>query len=336
MVLFFFHYNKIFDQLKSFDRPANVEMKNINFGLKDYLKRSNKLSEVELSFSPNVVFSIFGPSYWTPKSNHLMGFALPWLINPESQAFNLLPLKERLKKRLQNQIKKYFTKKNANYYVVETEDVKNRLAQFLNIPLENTWVADNTYNQFFKNAEKVLRIKSNVFKFITISANYPHKNLSVLNAVVEELKKRSIRASFTLTIPQEDYNKLFFKHKDVIHNLGPIQAKDCPQQYTDHDALFLPTLLECFTASYPEAMVMKRPILTSDLGFAKTICGENNALFFDPLNPQDICDTIELIINDEALYNKLVQNGEEWVKCFQNETQRAQTYTSVLEAIGKE
>lgn len=326
--------DKIFNQLSSTKLGLNVELKNINFSLKDALKNSNKLSSIEIQFKPDIVFTVFGPSYWTPKAKHLMGFALPWLINPESKAFSLLSPKARLKKKLQNDIKKYFIKKNAQYYVVETEDVKQRMNRFLGAKLENTWVADNTYNQFFAEAEKPDHIKSDIFKFITISANYPHKNLAVLKEVAKELKARDVKATFTLTIPDTDYQSLFSEHKNVVKNLGPIAAADCPKQYASHDALFLPTLLECFTASYPEAMVMKRPILTSDLGFSRAICGDDNALFFDPLNAKDICDKIEQIVNDEELYNKLVANGEKRVTQFQNQMKRAQNYTKILEELG--
>ncbi len=325
--------DKIYNQLTSTKRGNNVELKNVNFGLKDAIKKSSKLSSIEAQFKPDVVFSVFGPSYWTPKAKHLMGFALPWLINPESKAFSLLSSKERIKKKIQNSIKKYYTKKNADFYVVETEDVKNRMHKFLGAKLKNTWVADNTYNQFFAEAEKPDRIKNEVFRFITISANYPHKNLSIIRDVADELKSRGVKAIFTLTIPDFDYENMFSKHKDVVKNLGPIPAANCPEQYSKHDALFLPTLLECFTASYPEAMVMKRPILTSDLGFAKAICGEENALFFDPLNAKDICDKIELLVNDDTKYNQLVGNGEKRVKEFQNRMQRAETYTQILEKL---
>lgn len=55
--------------------------------------------------------------------------------------------------------------------------------------------------------------------------------------------------------------------------------------------MFLPTLLECFSASYPEAGFMKVPIFTSDLSFAKTICGEG-AFYFNPMDCKNIASVI--------------------------------------------
>ena len=55
--------------------------------------------------------------------------------------------------------------------------------------------------------------------------------------------------------------------------------------------MFLPTFLECFSASYAEAMLMKKPIITSNLGFAQNVC-KDAAVYFDPCNPEDIIDKI--------------------------------------------
>ena len=272
--------SKINDQLKHEKIPENVKLVKLDFGIKEWLKGKSKiLHKLEKNINPNVVFTIFGPSYWTPKSPHLMGFAMPWLINPGSKAFSELGTKNWIKKKLQNTIKTYFTKKNTCTFVVETEDVKQRLKQYFKVPLENTWVVDNTYNQHFNNVVVQPTKQSEVFELITITANYPHKNLKIIKKVIPILKSRGLKVRFTLTIPSTDFENMFGGENEYVRNLGPISSKDCPKYYNQSDALFLPTLLECFTASYPEAMVMKRPILTSDLPFAKQICKEGNAFF---------------------------------------------------------
>ena len=98
--------------------------------------------------------------------------------------------------------------------------------------------------------------------------------IRIIKKVIPILKQRGLKVRFTLTIPDVDFNEMFGDEKEYVRNLRPISSKDCPKYYNQADALFLPTLLECFTASYPEAMVMKRPILTSDLPSAKQICGD--------------------------------------------------------------
>jgi len=329
-----FASNKVYKQINFKDLSGDIIVTKVDFGFKDWLLgKSKEVLKLENDVNPNVVFTIFGPSYWTPKSPHLMGFAMPWLINPETKAFGELDLKMLIKKRIQNFIKGYFTKRNADYFVVETEDVKKRLNKYFNIELSKTWVVNNTYNQNFQNIEIKPTKKGHIFKFITITANYPHKNLKILKKVIPILKSRGVKVSFTLTIPQEDFKNEFGEESDFLKNLGPISSKDCPRYYNNADALFLPTLLECFTASYPEAMVMRRPVLTSDLPFSRQICGEGNALFFDPLNEIDIANRVEQIVNDNRLFDELVTNGLKRVKDFLTSEQRAKAYISILEQI---
>lgn len=323
---------KIFKQINTFNLGENVELQEVNYGLKNFIKGDPTLKNIENNFSPQAVFSVFGPTYWTPKSKHLMGFALPWLINPESVAFSLLSTKSQLKKRLQNGLKTYFTKKNTSFFVVETDDVKNRLNQYLGADKAKIFVADNTYNQFFAQAKVAENKVSDVFNLVTISANYPHKNLKIIKSVIEEAQRRSLKLRFTLTIPKEDYNQLFTGLEDYVETLGPIPANQCPEVYNNGNALFLPTILECFTASYPEAMKMERPILTSNLGFAKAIC-KDAALYFNPLDPKDICDKIEELMVSPDLRNDLVAKGKKRVTEFLSQEERANKYIECIETI---
>ncbi len=85
---------------------------NINDRIKIYLidqspssilhrrKINKELWDLEEQIKPDIVFSIFGPTYWKPKAKHLMGFALPWITNPQSIAFDRLNIVKRFKKRL--------------------------------------------------------------------------------------------------------------------------------------------------------------------------------------------------------------------------------------------
>jgi glycosyltransferase involved in cell wall biosynthesis len=83
-----------------------------------------------------------------------------------------------------------------------------------------------------------------------------------------------------ITLPVDVFKSIFNeKYYKYVYNLGPIPIPECASLYKECDAMFLPTLLECFSASYIEAMYMEKPIVTSDLDFAHTVCG-NSALNF--------------------------------------------------------
>ena len=98
--------------------------------------------------------------------------------------------------------------------------------------------------------------------------------------------------------------------------------------------MFLPTLLECFSASYAEAMVMKKPILTSDLGFAHTVC-KDAAVYFDPDDAHDVADKIVKLMNSPEQQAELVSKGTEQLSQFGSAQQRAIKILELCKEITK-
>ena len=138
---------------------------------------------------------------------------------------------------------------------------------------------------------------------------------------------------FVLTLPERDFLENFPKESLAhIINTGPVPPQEGASLYLECDALFLPTLLECFSASYPEAMAMKKPILTSDLGFSRSIC-KNAALYFNPVDPVDIAEKITTLYQNHTLRNSLVMEGSKRLKEFDTAEERAIKYLKICESM---
>jgi glycosyltransferase involved in cell wall biosynthesis len=86
--------------------------------------------------------------------------------------------------------------------------------------------------------------------------------------------------------------------------------------------MFLPTLAECFSASYAEAMRMRKPILTTDLGFSRSICGDA-ALYFQPADPKAAADMVEKLLDATEIQQQLIAKGEEQLNTFDSAEARA-------------
>ena len=297
------------------------------------------LSNLEKKLVPDCVFTVFGPSYWNPVTKNVVGFADGWCYNPESAAFDGYTLLFRLKRYLMIRLKVNRIKKESDLLIVETNDAKNRISSLLRIPSSGIKVISNTFHAVYNlNRHEQFDIKSKLkdeFKLITISANYPHKNLKIIRQVIPYLKDKGLKVRFYLTIDDKSYQKMFMGFENYVTNLGHIDIKFGPSVYKQCDALFLPTLLETFTASYPEAMKMGKPILTSDLSFARDICGDA-AEYFDPLNPKDIADKIEKIMSDHELRNYLIEQGKKRLEIFETSKSRAEKYLAICNQIVKE
>jgi len=298
-----------------------------------------RLKKLEKKIQPDCVFSIFGPTYWTPKAPHLMGYAIPHFLYSESPFFDKISFKEKQKWSLMKIIKRFYILQNANYYHVETENLKLILSKFLNCPSEIIYTVSNTYNSSFDTVSdkliEILPFKENgEFRFVCISAYYSHKNLEILNRIIPLLiKKRLLNVKFILTIDQNIFESKFSEiAKQQIINIGSIPIKKCPQLYNECDALFLPTLLECFSSNYPEAMKMQKPILTSDLSFTHDICA-NAAIYFDPMDEVDIVDSINRLLNNNELKFDLIKKGNERLKSFNTAKERAAKYLQICKEI---
>lgn len=300
-----------------------------------------KLKELENSINPDCVFSVFGPTYWSPKSPHLMGYAIPHFLYLESPFYNMITFKEKIKWRVLYYVKREFLLKNSKYFHVETEDARNRLSKYLGVSITSIYTVSNTYNSTFDIAlqtqENILPQKKPFeFRFVCISTYYNHKNIEILNKVIPLLKESGfINVKFVITIKQDVFEKIFSEtSKTQIINIGPINIDSCQQLYNECDAMFLPTLLECFSANYPEAMKMRKPIVTSNMSFAKNICG-NAAHYFNPSDPEDIASKIIHIANDEKLRKTLIQNGLIRLKEFNSANEKAKKYLDICKEIVK-
>lgn len=333
--------DKLYEQLKKEKFSTNYTI----FSL--YMLQSNpikkiitifKIKQLEKKINPNVVFTIFGPSYWTPRSPHLTGFALGHLIYPESPYFDIIHRKELLYWKIISILKKYFLKKNSSYYHVETDDTRIRLTKYLLCNPKNIFVVSNTYNPFFDNfeisAKKLLPLaQKNEFRLLLLSAYYSHKNFEIINRVIDLLStNKNINIKFVVTIDKKMYTKIFGSNNKYVINIGHISADLCPQLYSECDVMFLPSLIECFSANYPEAMKMRKPILTSDLPFARDIC-EDSAVYFDPFNAKDLVDKIYLLVDNKELNNYLIERGVERLKRFDNSANRAKKYLQICNNI---
>jgi glycosyltransferase involved in cell wall biosynthesis len=307
------------------------------------LKSWKKLKKLEKEIAPDCVFSVFGPSIWKPKHPHLIGYAYPYYIYKESPFFNQIGFKLNIKINLLKFFHKFYLERNGRHYVCETQDVRKRLPNYIKCDLNNVYTVTNTFNHYFENFKKNENIflpqKSlHEFRMVTLSSFATHKNLAILNQVIPELKKQcsNIRFIFVLTVDSVLFEENFNDSTRLnLINLGRINVKDCPQIYAESDAMFLPTLMECFSASYAEAMIMERPILTSNLDFAKTVCG-NAALYFDPLNPVEIAEQIILLAKNKDLYVDLVRKGKQRLNSFDNAYTRAEKYLEICKKISKQ
>lgn len=280
------------------------------------IKQGKRLAEIEKKHSPDLVFVVFGPSYWRPKAKTLQGFALPLMLYPETRnkiyrnSFILF-----LYQKLLNAYKAKLVKNNADYIVVETATFKERTHNLLGFDKSKIFVIENSFNSNFLET-KIEKKSDEKLKIFVPTAYYPHKNLDILVDVAVELLKNDKHAfvfNFLIEECSEPWlkiienarskgvDKYFFTH-------GPVSNTKMASLYAQCDFVLLPTLAEASTAVYPEAFISKKVLLTSNLDFAVELCGDS-AIYFDPYDPVDIANKIIEIDSDTKLQQELIQKG---------------------------
>ncbi|MCC5921019.1 MAG: glycosyltransferase family 4 protein [Cyclobacteriaceae bacterium] len=312
------------------DFPKNFTFYHFDFGEMGMGKMNlvqKTLAPIEAQIQPDVMICTSGPSYYHSQCPQLMGFNLPLYIYPESPYIQAWSFVKKMKWWLKKQVHFYLFRRDATAFLAQTEDVNQRVRKAFNT--EKVHTVTNTHNGFFDQAfeaSKLLEKKENgVFRLLSISAFYPHKNLDLIPKVLAELDRIGlVNVEFVLTLQLEIFKKYFPEDCRLI-NVGPVAPKDCPALYAACDALFLPTLAECFSASYPEAMKMQKPIVTTDLGFARSICGEA-ALYFEPKNAASAAQEIQKLISDQGLQQDLIAAGHRELKKFDSAQERARKY----------
>lgn len=306
----------------------NYKVHNI-FGLKNYKNNINLFDAYDL------VFTIFGPCYHPIKGINLVGFAQPWIIYPNNECYSMLSSVEKLKFKLKFFLQKKFFKK-SDFCVVELEHVKQRLTK-LNIFKDNQVdVVYNTVSNVYFSPEKWEEIKikpSNKIKMGLISRDYFHKNTNILPKVKEILKNKYKQdVDFYVTFNKEEWLNKSSAFQENIINVGPLKVNECPNFYEEMDAIIFPSLLECFSATPLEAMIMKKPLFASDRGFIKDVCLDF-AYYFEPTDPESAAVVINDFIENKNI-NELeikLTAAQTHAKNFSSAHQRAVKYTQVIE-----
>lgn len=296
---------------------------------KSILKRRKLVENIESEVKPEVIFTVFGPSYHRSNVPKIVGFAIPHLIYTDSPYFHSLSFVDKLKTYFTYKIKNYCFLKNSDILIFESEKANQIYSSRNKI---KSYTVNNTLNSVFENKDvwKDISIKKSNFDILCLSANYPHKNLKVIPQIIDYLQNSNENFNFKFHISGLKENFDFSDtHNEYINYLGHVSLEMLPSLYSQMNCLFMPTLLEVFSTTYLEAMFMKIPIVSSDMEFARDICG-NAALFSEPTNAEEYAENILNLYKNTSLREKLIRNGEVNLTRFGNSLQRTKQYIEII------
>lgn len=271
-------------------------------------------------FKPDVVWGLGNLGLMRPNAFQAILYHKPQLVYPE-----VCNPYETWKRRLANRALKFRVRQSlagTDLVFCQTEVMRRRFKEAFGfqgiIELCPNAVSEHALVSTAKQVPSCLREKKGQFKFFVLTRFYAHKNLELILETFRRYREELADVCCIFTVSSEDHPRapVFLDSiranglERQLVNIGPVPQAALGSYYEASDALLLPTLLESFSGTYLEAMRFSRPILTSDLDFARGICADA-ALYFNPWSPEALRDTILQLKSDQALARQLARAGAE-------------------------
>jgi glycosyltransferase involved in cell wall biosynthesis len=304
----------------------------------DRISVGRQLRVLESGLRPDVTFTIFGPAYFSPRSRHLVGFALPHLIYPHPVE---LPRHTRTSALVDSWRRAQF--RRADHIVVETETVRKRLARAIDVGAEKISVVGNAVNPFLMSGKLDPAVSNGVYKIFVPSAYYPHKNLEFVPEVARSLRHLApeLRFCFQLTLNDQSSGWRTIAQKATklgvateVSTVGILPIEALASVYSGASLVFLPTLREASTSVYPEAFYFRRPLVTSNLDFAHELCGDA-AVYVAPDDPRQSAESLLKVISDESFRRSLVDRGIRQLASYLSPEAKFRKQIEVIQRVAK-
>lgn len=307
-------------------------------------KGRHEIKKLCREWAPDLIYSIGFPSYISFDKIEIGRYTNPWEINLDILPWEVYPsLLDRIRIQLGIWYRQYWAKKAA-YIETQTEAAKLGIVKRLGFQSNKVMVVPNSPNPIFISSDSVVDLAetNSSLKVFCLAAAYPHKYLIFIPEVAYNLKEiYGVEPTFYVTIPESGklWKDLFVRSIELgvghqILNLGVLDLEACKKQYSASDLVFLPTLLEVFSATYVEAMAMGVPIVTTDLAFARDNCGDG-ARYFERHNAEDAASKIYEVLTDKNLRFDLIGKGKEKLNTYPGIKQKYNALFNWFEQIIK-
>ncbi|MBI4723072.1 MAG: glycosyltransferase family 4 protein [Candidatus Stahlbacteria bacterium] len=170
---------------------------------------------------------------------------------------------------------------------------------------------------------------------LAIGAFIPRKNFQRLFEACQKLISKDIDELLIIIGFQSWKDKEILKYagKNILF-VQNVPDSELPFFYNCADLFVYPSLNEGFGLALLEAMACGTPVAASNTSSIPEVVGDA-ALLFDPLNVEEMADTMKKILTDSELKQKLRKKGLERVKLFSWEKMAKETLALYKEIYGR-
>lgn len=285
----------------------------------------------------DAVFTIFGPLYVLPKPGlSVVGFAQAWIIYPCNEVYGKLPFVARLRTKLQFFFKKHAFRLGGDFIFVEADHVRRGLIAERIFDDDRITVVPSCIHDLYLRPDTWSKVNIPVgkalFKLGIVSRDYLHKNLDMIPDVKAILLEQyGLDVDFIVTFDETEWARKSPTFRAAVLNAGSLHLEQCPLFYSQLDGVFFPSLLECYSVTPLEAMVMRKPLFASDRAFVRDFCGEF-PWYFDPNSSTDAARVIAQFIRAGGDPDR-IEAAHRHVISLPNARDRAQSYLNTISGL---
>ncbi len=203
--------------------------------------------------------------------------------------------------------------KHSVHIITVSEFSKREISSYFGIDNKKISVVYNGVDtKIFKP-----KILENQERYILgVSSIAYHKNFISLIKAFSKLKTKNIKLYIVGGLNKKIFGKeteeimKHIKNNNNIKFLGRVDDEKLVELYSNAICFVYPSLYEGFGIPPLEAQACGCPVVLSDIPVFREIY-KDSALYFDPLDVDDIANKIEEVLNDENLRAYLVRKGIE-------------------------
>ncbi len=221
--------------------------------------------------------------------------------------------------------------------ITPSEYVKKDIASFAKIKQNKIVVTYEGADEIKQSAEAVNSLQNKKY-IMYVGRPTPHKNLERLVLAFSQLKDKFPDLRLAL-IGKKDFNyeqlERFVSEKGIkqVDFLGFVPDSQLRWLYEHTAGYIFPSLSEGFGLPGLEAMRHLAPVISSNATCLPEIYGAS-AVYFDPLDVDDMSKKIESVLNNKTLSDEMIQKGLNQIKNYSWRTMAEQTLEVYSRLLG--
>jgi glycosyltransferase involved in cell wall biosynthesis len=225
--------------------------------------------------------------------------------------------------------------KRSKKVITVSEGAKAKIVEILKVPEKKIDVVHNAASHLSRQDTSHTSALVSGRYILTVASFNPIKNLDTLMRAFAGIDDKTIKLVIVGARQKAFSNQQFDKNmagNDRIIFTGHIHDQaQLMSLYKNATVFVFPSLYESFGIPTLEAMTCGCPVITSDAGSLREICGDA-ALYVDPYKTESITGKLNILLNDRQMQQQLIERGYERIKRY-NWKESAKKVVNVIESV---